>query len=148
MTAFDSFISRTKKTRSCWLWTGPRDFNGYGDAYISKDKKKTLTMKAHRLSYIFFVGEISKGKVIMHVCDNRQCVNPAHLREGSTRDNVLDCVTKGRHRNQNTGRAICKNGHKLSGTNVRLELGRFRRCMICKKEYQRRYDREQRNKQA
>lgn len=34
----------------------------------------------------------------MHVCDNRRCVNPNHLKVGTQRDNVMDCIGKGRAR--------------------------------------------------
>lgn len=33
----------------------------------------------------------------MHKCDNCWCVNPKHLNIGTQRENLLDCVSKGRH---------------------------------------------------
>ena len=32
----------------------------------------------------------------MHICDNRGCVNIAHLRLGTNSDNIKDCFAKGR----------------------------------------------------
>ena len=38
-----------------------------------------------------------KGRVVMHTCDTPQCVNPAHLRIGTQRENIADRVRKGRN---------------------------------------------------
>lgn len=34
-----------------------------------------------------------------HKCDNKPCVRPSHLFEGTQKQNVRDCVVKGRHKN-------------------------------------------------
>ena len=51
---------------------------------------------AHRWSYNFFIGPIPKGKVVMHLCDNRKCCNPRHLSIGTQKENLLDMRTKQR----------------------------------------------------
>jgi hypothetical protein len=110
----------------CWLWLGRKQPNGYG---IYKSKY------SHRFSYEIFKGEIPKGLVVMHSCDNRICCNPDHLSVGTYRDNIMDAVKKGRQRNQNSGKVFCKNGHRLEGANLKIE-GTFRRCVTCQKKYQ------------
>ena len=53
---------------------------------------------AHRVAYALFKGELQPGLVIMHTCDNRICVNPGHLLQGTRKENNNDCVRKGRWR--------------------------------------------------
>ena len=77
----------------CWEWQLSGIPNGYGRVYHSGNREL-----AHRYSYRAFHGEIPEGCVVMHSCDNRKCCNPEHLSAGSPSSNMLDMVTKGRHR--------------------------------------------------
>lgn len=141
---FDRFMDRVVISNKCWEWSGYTS-NRYGEFYIGKHKDEPISAKAHRVSYMFFIGEISRKEVVMHECDNTLCVNPAHLRKGTQAENVLDCVKKGRHNNQNKYKKVCKNGHSLSGDNLSVESTGFRRCQICRREYERKWRHEQRN---
>lgn len=53
---------------------------------------------AHCVSYRLHRGAIPAGKMLMHSCDNRLCINPWHLTPGTNKENLDDCVRKGRHR--------------------------------------------------
>lgn len=76
----------------CWEWTGPKYKDGYGMANYRRKK-----IRAHRLSYQLFVGEITENICVLHKCDNKPCFNPNHLFLGTRKDNAIDMVRKGRH---------------------------------------------------
>ncbi len=78
----------------CWIWTGARNLGGYGQMRILGIRSKFL---AHRISFELFGGHALAGSIMMHLCDNPQCVNPDHLREGTQRKNAADMISKGRY---------------------------------------------------
>lgn len=90
----ERFWRKVEKTDGCWNWIGGKRPNGYGQ--IQQGGKGSPTMSAHRASYTIHNGPVPEGKVIMHTCDNRGCVNPAHLIVGTYRDNMQDMHQKGR----------------------------------------------------
>jgi hypothetical protein len=74
----------------CWLWTGTMDECGYGRV------RGPIKTRAHRMSYMWNVGDIPDGRIVMHKCDTPACVNPNHLRVGTQLENIKDRVVKGR----------------------------------------------------
>jgi HNH endonuclease/Helix-turn-helix domain of transposase family ISL3 len=72
-----------------WISTIKRD--GYGQFWF-----RGRPEKAHKAAYELFVGEIPRGKLVLHKCDNRICVNPEHLYLGTYRDNARDMFDRGR----------------------------------------------------
>lgn len=75
----------------CWPWKAYVNQNGYGVFHLGRK-----TVLAHRFSYQINVGEIPDGKSVLHKCDNRPCINPAHLYPGTALDNARDRETRGR----------------------------------------------------
>uniref|UniRef100_A0A6M3J763 Putative homing endonuclease n=1 Tax=viral metagenome TaxID=1070528 RepID=A0A6M3J763_9ZZZZ len=65
---------------------------GYG--LITDDDQRQL--RAHRVAYEQIHGAIPPGRCVLHRCDNRRCVNPAHLWVGTFADNNMDKIHKGR----------------------------------------------------
>jgi hypothetical protein len=77
-------------------------------------------MQAHRVAYLLSSGDIPPGINILHRCDNPPCCNPSHLFAGTQKENIGDCVTKGRLR----PRRVIGAGHhkaKISDNDV-LEI--------------------------
>jgi hypothetical protein len=88
------FWSKVKVTnkRSCWYWSASKHHFGYGWFRINKK-----THSAHRLALIFYNGgKIEDGKLVLHNCNNPGCCNPNHLRWGSQKENIQDCIAAGR----------------------------------------------------
>lgn len=88
---FWSKVDKTSSPSGCWLWTAGKDEDGYGRFF-----HKTRTIGAHVVSRWWDTGRKPK-LCVMHSCDNPPCVNPAHLSEGTNRDNQLDAKFKGRN---------------------------------------------------
>lgn len=57
----------------CWPWLAAVDTHGYGRFKLGTNRK------AHRVSYEMAVGPIPPGMTIDHLCERKDCVNPAHL---------------------------------------------------------------------
>jgi hypothetical protein len=82
----------------CIEWIGSKDRDGYGTFSLHRKP-----VKAHRMAFALYVGEIPKGLSVLHSCHNRGCINPEHLRLGTTQDNTKDMVEAGR---QNRGEKV------------------------------------------
>jgi hypothetical protein len=87
------FLEKCSKSDSgCILWTGTISQFGYG-RFSVQSNKYTL---AHRWIWEQLNGPIPDGKLLMHTCDVRNCVNTDHLRIGTILLNAQDMVAKGR----------------------------------------------------
>jgi hypothetical protein len=92
----DRFWSKVDKRGpdECWLWTAVINEHGYG-VMRPEGRRHGPTVKAHRVS-LMLVGIDIDGSYVLHSCDNRRCVNPAHLSPGDHKENVSDMVSRQR----------------------------------------------------
>lgn len=86
----------------CWNWSRAKNTTGYGlysvrspaDVYERTGRKWTQVL-AHRIA-ASLDRVILPHDYIMHICDNRSCCNPKHLKAGTAKENWLDMYNKGR----------------------------------------------------
>lgn len=90
----DRISNYVRKTDYCWIWTGSKYSSGYGRLNIGRG----VQVRAHRFMFEQMNGEIPYEMCVLHKCDVRECVNPDHLFLGTKKDNMQDCIKKGRHR--------------------------------------------------
>lgn len=77
-------------TGACVEFDGPRNVRGYGVCRFMGEQL------AHRAAWVAARGPIPNGLFVCHACDNRVCVNVAHLFLGTHQDNMRDRNAKGR----------------------------------------------------
>lgn len=122
----------------CWEFTGFCFATGYGEMWADGQ-----SWRVHRLMYTLEHGAIPDGLNVLHSCDNPPCFNPAHLRAGTQKENIIESVLKERHGVANgknwssVGSAvpwICVNDHPMSAENTFTDPTGRRRCKTCRRE--------------
>ena len=112
----------------CRLWTRAVGRSGYGVGWDG-----TRRLSAHRMAWEGAFGPIPAGVMVCHRCDEKRCVEPAHLFVGTGFDNARDAALKGLFRQQQ--KLVCPRGHAYTDGNTRWNTAKgrapFRVCRLC-----------------
>ena len=122
--------------RDCIEWKFTVTKDGYGTITVPDDPGKSK--RVHRVSYEAFHGTIPEGYKIDHMCMNKKCFNPYHIRAVDEITSALENSSSPSARNMNKKR--CKRGHPFNEENtIHLEyfnkkvgkMRKFRNCRMC-----------------
>ena len=127
----------------CWIWTGGLFSTGYGQFNRANGRSGGQPLQAHRVSYELHIGPIPDGLVIDHMCRQKMCVNPAHLRAVTTRVNAIE--NSDSWSAVNARKTHCMRGHEFTSENT-LPVRGGRACRECKRADFRRWYRNKRRK--
>lgn len=106
----------------CWPWRLSLGSHGYGQIGWQNAEGRDMLL-AHRVAWVLTVGPIPGDLTIDHLCRNRRCCNPNHLR-------LLTNEENGRL-NGNAVKTHCKNGHEFTEANTRVDRHGHRSCISC-----------------
>lgn len=113
--------------QGCMLWMASPDGKGYGQFRVAGK-----TLRAHRVAWLIATGEWLPPEVkLLHRCDRPLCVRMDDLRPGTQIENMIDMRLKGRARNGNSGKRVCKRGHV---PNWYTRPNGMRNCRNCAQE--------------
>lgn len=71
---------------SCWMWTGALSRSGY--AVLRARESGGINPFVHRVLFEHHVAPVPDGMHLDHVCHVTACVNPAHLRIATPKQNA------------------------------------------------------------
>lgn len=92
---FADHVPNIATENGCLEWTGSFASKGYGCLQGLQSENRRLLL-AHRVAWELAYGAIPSGLHVCHKCDNKKCVNAAHLFLGTNKDNHVDKKNKGR----------------------------------------------------
>lgn len=133
-----AFLRHEVSANGCWISKYSTASHGYAQIGWQDNGSRSVVL-AHRAAWTHVNGQVPVGMTLDHLCKERRCVNPAHLRILSNFENS--------RRNQGDDWPLgeCRNGHvnaqyvpdKRRSKSGRVYIGY--RCIECRRDYQRRH---------
>lgn len=126
---------------------GYADKFGYRSVILCTNEKQ-IRYKIHRLVCDVFIRPLSDDEVVMHLNDNPGDNRIENLRIGSQKENLHDCIQKGRFNSgaAQKARTRCPRGHLLQDDNLcvaGVKNGK-RACLSCHRAHSKIYDAKRR----
>jgi uncharacterized Zn ribbon protein len=133
--SFESLYAdiRIDALTNCHVWLNYKNQFGYG--VVRFNGRRTVV---HRIIWEHHNGPVPAGLQLDHICRNKLCCNPAHLRAVTAKVNILASYNLAA---QNAKKVICP---KCNGDYTeRSDGGRY--CKRCTREWTAKYVRERRH---
>ena len=112
----------------CWEWPMSRGSHGYGQiGWHDRERGRSTMTTAQRASWEAFRGPIPDDMTVDHLCRNRACWNPVHLR-------LLSLAENGRDGSPNTSKTHCPQGHRYDDRNTYVGREGWRQCRACNRD--------------
>lgn len=116
------FWDKVEFTTDCWEWKARTDRDGYG-----RFRHFEKQVFAHRFSLSLYE-KLNSDLVVDHICNNKKCVNPAHLRQVTSKVNILRGTAPTA---KNAIKTTCIHGHRLDDENTYVCTDGKRMCKKC-----------------
>lgn len=133
---------RYEPRTGCLLWTAGTSEDGYGVMRAGGGLKY-----AHHVAWFLHFGEWPVQ--LNHYCDTPACCAIKHVRKGTQRENIRDCIARGRFSNNMTdlirqkgqpmgaaaqkAKTHCPRGHAYEGVNLYIAKNGARKCHECRR---------------
>lgn len=119
------------RSNGCIEWLRYVNPRGYGTLRCGNFK-----FRVHRVVY-FLSKQLpyDEDLIIMHLCNNRICINMEHLTGGTQKENVEHSIALGNHTSFKAKmNPYCNRGHLYGVENTRYTKNGHRECRICDSE--------------
>jgi hypothetical protein len=104
----------------CWISTYSTANHGYAQVGWTVDKRPFVVL-AHRAAWEYANGPIPDGMTVDHLCFERRCVNPVHMR-------LITRAANGARHGRRWPRVLGECGHMVPQYSAPHTKPRCRRC--------------------